>query len=304
MRLLAAAAWSRQTLAAKRLCLGSRQFRPRRWARRTGSISSYQRMSSPRASTSSNAATSSTTTCPGTRCGSSSGTGALTASEVLVHAGFPANGLPGGAPRPVAEPRAAHPRRKSHSQQQVSGLLSARGRRGRWQSGLHRNARGDRASSGGRLHAIRARWCSRRRANRRGVSPDPARGIPTRREPDHPNASRRGVGHGERSPTRGFLLRRCWNANLSPLRPNVGRVVRLGRNQTASVRLALASRIDRVRTEIARRVLAALDDLAVFDIWRVAQEDIHASWMVETDPANLLVWAVFPQILRVADFIR
>jgi hypothetical protein len=42
---------------------------------------------------------------------------------------------------------------------------------------------------------------------------------------------------------------------------------------------------------------------AVFDIWPVARADIHAAWMLETDPANLQ-----PQVRllnrRVAEFIR
>lgn len=45
-----------------------------------------------------------------------------------------------------------------------------------------------------------------------------------------------------------------------------------------------------------------LDD-AVFDLWPVARQDIHAAWMRETDPANLQP-QVRPLNRRVAEFIR
>ncbi len=44
-------------------------------------------------------------------------------------------------------------------------------------------------------------------------------------------------------------------------------------------------------------------EAAVFDFWAIARADVHASWMAETDPANLQP-RVRPLNQRVADFIR
>ena len=52
----------------------------------------------------------------------------------------------------------------------------------------------------------------------------------------------------------------------------------------------------------ARNLPQPLED-AVFDLWPVARDDIHAAWMRETDPANLQP-QVRPLNRRVAEFIR
>jgi hypothetical protein len=52
-----------------------------------------------------------------------------------------------------------------------------------------------------------------------------------------------------------------------------------------------------------RRVPAYLEETAVYDLWTVARDHIHAAWMRETDPANLQP-KVRPLNARVAAFIR
>ena len=51
-----------------------------------------------------------------------------------------------------------------------------------------------------------------------------------------------------------------------------------------------------------RHVPEPLDD-AVFDLWTIARGDMHAAWMLETDPANLQP-KVRPLNQRVAEYIR
>jgi len=91
---------------------------------------------------------------------------------------------------------------------------------------------------------------------------------------------------GERTYLRFLPTDAKWRSNDAPMIGELGACLRLSECEPAT----------------PRHFTPALED-AAFDLWDKARDDIHAAWMVETDPANLQP-NVRPLNGRVADFIR